>query len=611
MRWHGLPDMRADRDARTRVVSRRSLLVLVLVATLGVAATLLAATALRGGERRLADRAADQQAASAAQAVTDGIRRYSDFLTSLSAALGAQQQLEAAEFQAITAPINRRILPGVAGVAYVVAATDPQIPAVQRFWRDRGVTDLTLQPGAVLGGRHLFIVLGRSADTLPIPLGEDMATAGAAGAAMRAAQTDRRVVISAAYPLRTDREVPAGQRQDGFVLAAAVRATAPAPDAGHLRGWLLLALRSGEFLHEAVGKVVGRTAAVDLTDAEAPGPAPIAGWRPAEAADPALAPRTLTITAPGRTWQLAISPTMRLIDHRGIRPSVIALIVGSVLTLLLTALTGSIATSRDRARHRVAVATAALRTDIARREAVEQQLRRREAELVGFAGVIAHDLRNPLARIAGYTDFLREEAARYLEEDHREYLERVHVCEQQMTVLLDDLLEYATADNRPLQARPVDLHALVEQVVRDRQESPGAREATVIVGALPTVDGDPTLLQQLFDNLIGNAVKYTPAGRAPFVRIGSRPEPGDRWRIEVSDNGIGIPEEQRESVFDAFTRAGGSEGFPGTGLGLAIVHRIVERHHGAIGVDPNPDQGSCFWIVIPAASATVAATAAV
>src|SRR5690349_4171731 len=118
--------MRADRDAPVRPVSRRSLTVLLLVAALGITGTLLAAAALRRGEGRLGERAAEQQATSAAQAISDAVRRYSDYLTSLSAALGAQQRLEAAEFSAITAPVNRQMLPGVAGVAYVVPATDAE-----------------------------------------------------------------------------------------------------------------------------------------------------------------------------------------------------------------------------------------------------------------------------------------------------------------------------------------------------------------------------------------------------------------------------------------------------------------------------------------------------
>ncbi len=582
--------------ARVRPVSRRSLLVILLVAALGVTGTLLASAALHHGERHLTERAAEAEAASATQAVFDGVRRYRDYLTGLAAAVGAQQQLEAEEFAAIAAPVGSQMMPGVAGVAFVVPATDAEIPHVQRHWRDRGVKGLTLQRAPGSGRHHQFIILGRSPENIPVPLGTDLSTMAPAAEAMRAAEAGREVIVSAAFPFRKDQVLPPERRRAGLALAVAVHATAPSPDAGHLRGWLLLGLRSDPFLSGAVARVAGEAAAIDLFD----GAMRLARWSPDAPIDSGLAPRVRILPVPGRTWRMTVYPTTRLIDQPAMRASEVALIVGAVFTLLLTALTASIATSRDLARRRVEVATAALREDIRRREAVEAQLRRREAELVGFAGVIAHDLRNPLARIAGYTDFLREEATRYLRSDHRDYLERVHTCGQQMTVLIDDLLDYATADNRPLQAREVDLKALVERVARERRESPHTRRATIEVGALPAVDGDPTLLHQLFDNLIGNAIKYTAPDRTPRVRITGRPEPGDRWRIEISDNGIGIPEWQREAVFDPFTRADGSAAFPGTGLGLAIVHRIVERHHGTIGVDPVPEGGSCFWIILPA-----------
>jgi signal transduction histidine kinase len=247
---------------------------------------------------------------------------------------------------------------------------------------------------------------------------------------------------------------------------------------------------------------------------------------------------------------------------------------------------------------RVDVATAALRDDIVRREAVEHQLRQREAELVGFAGVVAHDLRSPLARITGFAEFLREEAAPRLEPVHRDFLERLYAGAQRMQALIDDLLDYATADNRELHTAAVDLAALVDDVWREQASAAGHAQPTLVVGPLPVVDGDPTLLRQVLDNLIGNAVKYTAYGDDPYVGLSCH-RVGGGWRIEVVDHGIGVPEDQRATVFTAFTRAGGSERYPGTGLGLAIVHRIVERHGGLVGVEANPGGGSRFWFTVP------------
>jgi signal transduction histidine kinase len=172
-----------------------------------------------------------------------------------------------------------------------------------------------------------------------------------------------------------------------------------------------------------------------------------------------------------------------------------------------------------------------------------------------------------------------------------------------MQSLIDELLNYATADNRVLHTAAVDLGKLVEDIVRERIPGASQVQSAVVVDRLPVIEGDPTLLRQVLDNLIGNALKYTAYGDDPVVRVGGRPVGDGWWRIEVADRGIGIPEDQRAGVFTAFTRAVGSERYPGTGLGLAIVHRVVERHGGLVGVEANPEGGSLFWFTMPDTSA--------
>jgi signal transduction histidine kinase len=167
-----------------------------------------------------------------------------------------------------------------------------------------------------------------------------------------------------------------------------------------------------------------------------------------------------------------------------------------------------------------------------------------------------------------------------------------------MQTLIDDLLDYATAENRALNTTTVDLKALADDIAQERLGGAGSQDPLIVVDPLPAVPGDATLLRQVLDNLIGNAIKYTAEGHQPYVRISSRPE-GDAVRIDVADRGIGIPEDQRDSVFAAFSRATGSEDYPGTGLGLAIVHRIIERHGGTTGVADNPGGGTRIWFTLP------------
>ncbi|AGZ43091.1 histidine kinase [Actinoplanes friuliensis DSM 7358] len=583
---------------------RWSVRVLALVIALGVLGTVLAAVALRRADDDRARRALGQQTMIVSQVVSAEVRRYSTSLTDLAAAVGAQANLEAAEYTAIAASVDRQRLPGASGVAFVVAATTDEMPAVQKSWRDRGDPQLTFTPSSAPTDEHFFVVLYRGVEGGPSPLGLDVADKPEAVEAMQRAKASHRVATSSTYRLLTDSELPVERQQLSFVLAAPVYSTSPsASDTGQFRGWLMMGLRGGDFLKQAIGVVARDTVAVTLYDtASTAGPTPVASWVPDARLQPEPPPRDITVSVPQRTWRLVVEPTHKLLPVGDMHLDVAAWIIGAVLTGLLAALTGTVITARNRALRKVDDATAALRDDIVRREAVEQQLRQREAELVGFAGIVAHDLRSPLARITGYADFLREEAAPRLDPLHRDFLERLYGGAQRMQTLIDDLLDYATAENRTLHTSRVDLRAMADDITRERLTGTEAHPPTIVIEDLPTVDGDPTLLCQVLDNLIGNALKYTAPGEEPYVRVSCRTTDG-MARIEVADHGIGIPADQRDTVFTAFARAPGSAGYPGTGLGLAIVHRIVERHGGEVGVDANPGGGSLFWFTVPHAAA--------
>ncbi|WP_133876110.1 sensor histidine kinase [Paractinoplanes brasiliensis] len=577
-----------------RTGTRRSLVALVLVAVVGLAGTALAAVALHNAEQDRLDRAVGQRTTLISQAISAEVSRYSASLIDMAAAVGAQASLQAAEFTAITAAVDRRRFPGGTGLAMVVPTSEPA--ALQAYWRRHGADGLTLRPWGP--GPHRFAVLDKTLDETGSAAGLDLTASAEAVEAMDSAEAGHRVTVSRTYRLLKDRSLPHERRQPSFVFVAPIYATSPAAgDTGRFRGWLVLGVRGGDFLSEIVTEPAGDRVAVTLLDDGTGVAVPLATWQTGTPLNRDVPPREVPVRVAQRSWKLRVEATDRLLvgSEQGLDEA--AWLIGLVLTALLVALTGSIVTSRNRALRQVDEATAALRTDIARREEVEHLLRQREKELVGFAGVVAHDLRSPLARIMGYADFLQEEAYDRLDDMQRDFLSRLRKGADHMRVLIDDLLDYATAENRSMAHVPVDLHRLAEEITRERACD---RPCEVVVGDLPTVYGDPTLLRQVLDNLIGNALKYTPPDREPHVLIDSHLVSDGRWRCEVSDNGIGIPERDRASVFDAFTRVGGSENFPGTGLGLAIVHRIIERHHGRVGVDPNPGGGSIFWFTVPA-----------
>jgi signal transduction histidine kinase len=228
-------------------------------------------------------------------------------------------------------------------------------------------------------------------------------------------------------------------------------------------------------------------------------------------------------------------------------------------------------------------------------------LRDREAELTAFAGIVAHDLRAPLAAIAGYIELLEQDLAAIDELDEfRDTLGRVRNSTDRMCRLIDDLLAYATARDAPLRLEPVDLGEVVDEVVHERTAHLRTDRAPRIeFGPLPTVHADPAMIRQMMDNLIGNAIKYTRNSEPAQVRI-TADRLDDEWaEIQVSDRGIGVPVDQRTSIFESFSRAHRGQSYAGTGLGLAICRRVVDRHGGTISVDDNPLGGARFHIVLP------------
>lgn len=211
-------------------------------------------------------------------------------------------------------------------------------------------------------------------------------------------------------------------------------------------------------------------------------------------------------------------------------------------------------------------------------------LREREADLAAFAAIAAHDLRSPLTTISGYTEILAEGLT---DPDDVAVVTRIGSGVERMRRLIDDLLAYATARDAPLEPAPVDLSGLVASI------SPLVR----VDGPLPVLDADPAMIRRLFENLIGNALKYAPPGRPADVSVSATPSPVGGVHLTVADRGIGIPAEQRGRVFTSFHRV---HGYTGTGLGLAICQRLVTRHGGTITATDNPGGGTVIRITLPA-----------
>ncbi len=227
-------------------------------------------------------------------------------------------------------------------------------------------------------------------------------------------------------------------------------------------------------------------------------------------------------------------------------------------------------------------------------------LARSNAELERFAYVASHDLQEPLRMVSSYTQLLSRRYKGKLDASADEFIAYAVDGANRMQKLINDLLALSRVGTQARPSEPVDTGSILRRVLSDMRPTIEAADAKIIAPEhMPTVLADGTQIGQLFQNLIGNALKFR-REEPPRVEITTEQDEADLWRFSFKDNGIGIEPQYFERIFVIFQRLHGKESYPGTGIGLAICKKIVERHGGQLWVESEPDQGANFLFTLPA-----------
>jgi PAS domain S-box-containing protein len=227
-----------------------------------------------------------------------------------------------------------------------------------------------------------------------------------------------------------------------------------------------------------------------------------------------------------------------------------------------------------------------------------EQLEVTNKELETFSYSISHDLRTPLRHIAGFARILLNDFSPVMVVEAREHLQRIEDATQRMGLLIDALLKMAVLRRQPLRRDQIELNPIVDAVIAVLQTECDGRDVEWRIAKLPALDCDPILMAQVFQNLLGNALKYSRVRARSVIEVDSIQRPGKPAVIFVRDNGAGFEMRYAERLFGVFQRLHTDSEFEGTGVGLATVHRIIQKHGGMIWAEAELNHGATFYFAL-------------
>jgi signal transduction histidine kinase len=238
---------------------------------------------------------------------------------------------------------------------------------------------------------------------------------------------------------------------------------------------------------------------------------------------------------------------------------------------------------------------------LARKRALENAVKNLEA----FSHTVSHDLRAPLRVINGYTKMLEETESASLSPEGHALLERIMASAQKMDRLIVDILEYTRVERAQRKDTSVDVAQIAKQISHEQQVIHA--HAQFVIGELPTITADPTMVKQIFANLIGNACKFSAKRPDARIEVGAAMVDGIP-EFFVRDNGVGFDTEYAGKLFGMFQRLHSYQDYPGTGIGLSVVKRLVEHHHGRVGAESVPGERTTFRFTLAPDAAAASAT---
>lgn len=231
-----------------------------------------------------------------------------------------------------------------------------------------------------------------------------------------------------------------------------------------------------------------------------------------------------------------------------------------------------------------------------------RELQRSNEDLLQFAHVASHDLKEPVRKIRTFANRLLEDETSSLSGVGRVFIKKIDKASERMYQMIEGVLRYSTMTSLDEDIREIDLNLVLQQIESDLEIKILERKASIRYSGLPVIEGAPLLIHQLFYNLLNNSLKFVRNEVSPQISITARTVSPDRAplaKIDVTDNGIGFLQAHAESIFNTFTRLNTKDQFEGTGLGLSLCKKIVERHGGTITATAAPDKGAVFSICLP------------